>query len=179
MILETFEITFGGCFTQGLHEETILGPGSGKGGDMQKWYKIDTISTLEPTLFLNRLFHRNWMTSALKKHDLLPEFSSEVPFWSISYKVLLLMTNLFENELEMSPKTIQNPSQKRSWTLSRNWWFSGRASGSNWHKQHDTPALDLLRKGRGNGEGLPKTPSSFLGKIGGLTLSSYKKKWNM
>ena len=25
----------------------------------------------------------------------------------------------------------------------------------------------LVRKGRGNGEGLPKTPSSFLGKIGG------------
>ena len=91
---------------QWLPGETIMGLGSPKGGHfgIQKWYKIDKISTLEPTLFLNRLFHRNWMTSALKKHDFLPEFSGEVPFWSISCKCMFCFTNMSENRLKMSSK---------------------------------------------------------------------------
>ena len=86
---------------------------SPKGGHFgcQKWCKMDKISTLEPTLFLYRVFHRNWMISALKKHDFLPEFSGEVPFWSISCKCMFCFANMSEIRRNMSSNIYENSSQ--------------------------------------------------------------------
>ena len=107
---------------QGLPGTDLHYPRSPKGAHFgyQKSFKIDKITPLEATRFLNRFFHENWMTSALKKHD----FSSRIPtvrsFSSSSYKSLFFDRKMSENLLRIPPKTIQNPSRKRSWTLSKN-----------------------------------------------------------
>ena len=77
--------------------------------------------------------------------------------------------NMSKNVIEMTSKTIQNPSQSSLKTSSKREVNSEEGLRRGWQVWHDTPGVNFVREGwdLGGWDLLSNTPCTFQGKVGG------------
>ena len=82
---------------------------------------------------------------------------------------MLFDRNMSKNVIEMTSKTIKNPSKSSLKTSSKREVNSEEGLGRGFQVLHDTPGVNFVREGGdlGGWDLLSNTPCTFQGKVGG------------